>query len=198
MCILAAPLQPRNRLEHTMTTMKTLCTRSGVCLGGVALLALTTAATACTGRQQEAPPATTTAAEPLRGRRAHPGHRLAARRPPGSGAARGGQAVHRRLRRDGQAPRDSRGRDVQPHALLHRQGARARVDLRGAQVIRERSEHGPEDGQSQGACGDRADVARSAGSIPLEGQGGHDRGDGDGQARTGGASPPSPSRRAPT
>ena len=49
----------------TMTTMKTLCTRSGVCLGGVALLALTTAATACTGRQQETPPATTTAATPL-------------------------------------------------------------------------------------------------------------------------------------
>ena len=44
--------------------MKTLCTRSGVCLGGVALLALTTTATACTGRQQEAPPATTTAASP--------------------------------------------------------------------------------------------------------------------------------------
>ena len=34
--------------------------RSGVRLGGVALLVLTTA-TACTGRQQEAPPATTTA-----------------------------------------------------------------------------------------------------------------------------------------
>ena len=45
-----------------MTTLKTLCTRSGVCLGGVALLALTTAATACTDRQQETPPATTTAA----------------------------------------------------------------------------------------------------------------------------------------
>ena len=44
-----------------MTTMKTLCTRSGVCLGGVALLALTTA-TACTGRQPETPPAATTSA----------------------------------------------------------------------------------------------------------------------------------------
>ena len=47
-----------------MTTLKTLRTRSGVCLGGVALLALTTAATACTDRQQETPPATTTAASP--------------------------------------------------------------------------------------------------------------------------------------
>ena len=47
-----------------MTTLKTLCTRSGVCLGGAALLALTIAATACTGRQQETPPATTTAATP--------------------------------------------------------------------------------------------------------------------------------------
>jgi membrane-bound lytic murein transglycosylase MltF len=45
-----------------MTTMKTPCTRFGVCLGGVALLALTTAVTACTGRQPETPPATTTAA----------------------------------------------------------------------------------------------------------------------------------------
>src|SRR6478672_6153243 len=44
--------------------MKTMCTRSGVCLGGVALLALTAAVTGCTGRQQEAPPATTTAARP--------------------------------------------------------------------------------------------------------------------------------------
>jgi membrane-bound lytic murein transglycosylase MltF len=47
-----------------MTTMKTMCMRSGVRLGAVALLALTTAATACTGRQQEAPPATSTAASP--------------------------------------------------------------------------------------------------------------------------------------
>ena len=104
--------------------------------------------------------------DPLRGRRAHPGHGLAARRPPGSRAARDGHAVHRGLRRDGQAPRDSRGRDVQPHALFHRQGAGARVDVRGAQVIRERSEHGSQDGQSQSACGDRADVARSAGVHP--------------------------------
>jgi len=48
-----------------MTTMKMLCTRSRVCLGGVALLVITTGATACTGRpQQETPPATTTAASP--------------------------------------------------------------------------------------------------------------------------------------
>ena len=137
------------------------------------------------GRQQEPPPATRPR-DRLRAGRAHPGHGLSARRPPGSGAARAGQAVHRRLRRDGQAPRDSRGRDLQPHALLHRQGAGARADLRGAQVVRDRFEHGPEDGQPQGARGDRADVARSAGAIPLERQGGHDRGDGDGQAGTGG------------
>jgi len=42
-----------------MTIMKT---RSGVRLGGVALLALATAATACIGRQQETPPAATTPA----------------------------------------------------------------------------------------------------------------------------------------
>ncbi len=68
-----------------MTTMKTRCPRSGVCLGVVALLALT-AATACTGRQEEAAPATTAATPPATeappsteatapdGRRAHPGH----------------------------------------------------------------------------------------------------------------------------
>ena len=44
-----------------MTIMKILCTRSGV---AVALLALTTAIMACTGRQQETPPATTTAESP--------------------------------------------------------------------------------------------------------------------------------------
>jgi membrane-bound lytic murein transglycosylase MltF len=44
--------------------MKSLYTRSGVCLGSVALLVLTATAPACTGRQQEAPPATTTAVSP--------------------------------------------------------------------------------------------------------------------------------------
>ena len=46
-----------------MTITTTRCPRSGVCLGVVALLALT-AATACTGRQEEAPPATTAATPP--------------------------------------------------------------------------------------------------------------------------------------
>ena len=168
-----------------MRSIKTLCTRCGVCLGLAALLALSrrhglhraAAGDACDDGS----------GDPLRGRRAHPGHGLAARRPSGSRAARAGQAVHRGLRRDGQASRDSRGRDLQPHALLHRQGAGARADLRGAQVIRERSEHGPEDGQPQGARGDRADVARSAGAIPRGRQGGHDRRHGDGQAGAGGA-----------
>ena len=45
-----------------MTTMNTPSTRSGVCLGVVALLALT-AATACTGRQQETPAAAPSAAD---------------------------------------------------------------------------------------------------------------------------------------
>ena len=57
--------------------MKTLSKRSGVCLGIVALLALI-AATACTGRKEETPPATKAAAIALRGRRAHPGHGLTA------------------------------------------------------------------------------------------------------------------------
>ena len=46
-----------------MTSTKTLCTGSGAWLGVVALLGLTVG-TACTGRQQEAPPATATAASP--------------------------------------------------------------------------------------------------------------------------------------
>ena len=57
--------------------MRTLFKRSGVCLGVVALLALT-ATTACTGRKEETPPATKAAATPLRGRSAHPGHGLTA------------------------------------------------------------------------------------------------------------------------
>ena len=51
-------------------------------------------------------------------RRANPGNGVSVRRPPGKRAARDGQAIHRRLRRDGQASRNSRGRDLQPHALL--------------------------------------------------------------------------------
>ena len=46
-----------------MTTMKTRRTRSGVCLGVVALLALM-AATACTGSKEETPAATTAATPP--------------------------------------------------------------------------------------------------------------------------------------
>ena len=45
------------------------------------------------------------AGDTARGRRANPGHGLAVRRPSGSRARRDGQAVHRRLRRDGQASR---------------------------------------------------------------------------------------------
>jgi len=46
-----------------MTTTKTRCTRSSVCLGVLALLALM-AATACSGSKEEAPPATTAATLP--------------------------------------------------------------------------------------------------------------------------------------
>src|SRR4029453_807249 len=53
-----------------------------------------------------------------RSRGAHPEHRLAVRRPSAGCARRHREAVHRRFQRVGRAPRDSRGRDVQPHALL--------------------------------------------------------------------------------
>ena len=43
-----------------MTTLNTLGARSCVCLGGIGLLALTAAATACSGPKQETPPATAT------------------------------------------------------------------------------------------------------------------------------------------
>ena len=62
---------------------------------------------------------------------------------------------------------DSCGRDVQPNALLHRQGAAARPHVRGAEIIRERPQRRLEDRQPQGARGDRADVARSAVSGAL-------------------------------
>ena len=39
-----------------------------------------------------------------------------------------------------QAPLHSRGRDLQPHALLHRQGAGARGDVRGLEALREGAE----------------------------------------------------------
>ena len=80
---------------------------------------------------------------------------------------------------------DSRRRDVQPHSLLRRPGAGARTDLRVLKAVRERSQHRAEDGQPQGARGDRADVARSAVSRARQRQGRHGRGDGDRQAGTG-------------
>ena len=48
---------------------------------------------------------------------------------------------------------DSRRGDVQPHALLHRPRAGARHHLRGAEVVRDRPQHRPEDRQPQGARG---------------------------------------------
>ena len=61
---------------------------------------------------------------------------LADGRASGGGPPPGGEAVHGRLRRDGQASRDSRRRDLQPHALLRRQGTGTRADLRVGQVVR--------------------------------------------------------------
>ena len=57
------------------------------------------------------------------------------------------------------------------------------LDLRVAEAVRGRSEHGPEDRQPQGARGDRADVARSAVPRPRERQGRHGRRHGDRHAR---------------
>ena len=98
--------------------------------------------------------------------RADPGNGVAVRRSSGSRASLDGRAVHRRLRRAGHASLDSRRRDVQPHPLLHRQGAGTGLTLRGAEAVRERSERGPEDRQPQGARGDRAAAARSAATRP--------------------------------
>ena len=159
--------------------MKTLCTRPGS-LSRHCRLAGRGGATACS-RQAGGD----AGGDAVRGRSAHPGNGVAVRRPSGSRAARDGQAVHRRLRRAGEASRDPRGRDVQPHALLHRQGAGARADVRVVEAVRERPERGPEDRQPQGARGDRADDARSAVPRPRERQGGHGRGHGDGHARAG-------------
>jgi hypothetical protein len=118
--ILAVPLQPRNRLEHHYDDYEDPVyaiwrrpRRRRPAGANNRRHGLHRSATGDASGDDDC-------GKPLRGRRAHPGHRLAARCPPGSGAARGGHAVHRRLRRDRQAPRDSRGRDVQPHALFHR------------------------------------------------------------------------------
>jgi hypothetical protein len=119
----------------------------------------------------------------IRGRGAHPEHRLAVRRPSAGRARRHRQAVHRRPRRVGRTSRDSRGRDVQPHALLHRQGAGARVDVRVVEAVREGSQRGLEDRQLEGARRDRADVARSAVPRPHKRQGRHGRGHGHRHAR---------------
>ncbi len=57
--------------------MKTLSKRSGVCLGVVALLALT-ATTACTEPERGDAAGDEGGSDPLRGRSAHPGHDLTA------------------------------------------------------------------------------------------------------------------------
>ncbi len=88
------------------THMNTSRAQSGVCRTVVALLVVA-AATACSGRQEAA------AGGDGGGDRSHagradapiPDNGVAVRRPSGSRASRDGQAVHRRLRRAGQASR---------------------------------------------------------------------------------------------
>src|SRR6478735_7606787 len=107
---------------HRNSTMNTVRLHSGGRLGVAALLL--TALTACSGHQKAAPPAT-----------AAPSPSADAAIPPTASpydtlpesVAGDGPAHQRGLRRDGQTARDSRRRDVQPHALLHRQGAGAQA-----------------------------------------------------------------------
>ena len=158
--------------------MDTRCTPSVVGRASAAVL-IAAAAIACSGKPEATPAAIPSAAE------APPRNGVAVRRPSGSRAGRAGQAVHRRLRRAGEASRDPRRRHVQPHALLHRQGAGARARVRVVEAVRERPEHRTEDRQPQGARGDGAHATRSALRRPDQRQGGHGRGHGHRHARAG-------------
>ena len=63
------------------------------------------------------------------------------------------------------------------------EGQERGTDVRVVEAVRERSQHGLEDRQPQGARGDLADVARTVVPRPHERQGRHGRGHGDGHAR---------------
>ena len=84
------------------------------------------------------------------GRRADCRDRLAVRCAPGERAGRPGHAVHGRFRRTGKAPFDSSRGDLQPHALLHRQGAGTRDHVRIVEGLRKGPQCRLEDGKPQG------------------------------------------------
>src|SRR3954454_10775434 len=103
-----------------MTSIGTLCARNGVYLGLVALLA-SGAATACGSGQPEAPAATAGASDP-------DGDAIPATPSPLDALPKAVRSVldppfTGGPRRDDHPPGDSRGGHLQPHALLHRQGA---------------------------------------------------------------------------
>ena len=82
------------------------------------------------------------------------------------------QAVHRRPRRDGEAPDRPRGRGVQPDAVLHRQGRAEGHRLRVGQALRGGAEQASQDRPVEGARRLRPDVTRPALPGPRVGQGG--------------------------
>ena len=160
----------------------------------VAVLPLVALAAACGGRRPAPGPSPRLPRAPRprrrrrRGRCAHPG-----RRPRRSTPCQ--TAVRQQMDQpftgdfDAMVKRrvDPRRGDVQPHALLHRPRAGARDHLRGAEGVRDRPQHRPEDRQPQGARGADPDVAESAARGADQGHGRHGRGDGDGAARAGDA-----------
>ena len=165
--------------------MKTRFTRSGVCLGVVALLGVA-AVTACSGQKEAAPPAAAQLAA---------GSSAADAPIPETKSPYDALPEAARLVMDkpftGDFDEMIKRRMIRVGVTFNRthyfidKGAGARVDVRVVEAVRERSERGPQDGQPQSARGDRADAARSAVRRPRERQGRHGRGDGDRQARSG-------------
>ena len=204
----------RRRRPHLRETTRLM--RTTLFAKCILVLLSAIAVTACSGQKEGPAPGTPATPARLRRRAAVRGHAvrghagdsrrqgradsadgLAVRRPAGIRPRVGRQAIHRRLRRDGQAPRDSRRRDLQPHALLRRPGAGAWHYLRVVEAVRDRPERAAQDGQPQAARGDGADAARSALQRPSPAAGSTWSRRWSRSRRSGRSSPPSRNPRAP-
>ena len=125
-------------------------------LGAFALVSLAYAAGGCgSGPAKPAVDAARTAATPADGRDAPNAPARVRDGPAGGRAGRHVRAVHRRPRRDGQAPAGPGRRDVQSHVLLRRQGRAARHGVRVRAAHR---------GAAQQAAQDRRTRRRSTSS----------------------------------
>ena len=178
-----APEARRTVLSNPLATQS-----ARMWIAALALIGLAGSLAGCGGGTPSTPPEAATQGDRAgrRRRRASAAARVRDR-PAGGCAVAAREAVHRRPGRNGGAPHDPRGCDVQSNLLLRGQRCAEGSGLRVWESIRGRAEQEAEDGQCENQCRLRAAATRSPGAGTHGGQSRSRRGPGHRQARTAGA-----------